>query len=92
VNQESIIPTANLIAVDEVIRASHRLRNVALKTPLQRSHRLSERYGANVYLKREDLQAVRSYKIRGAYNKMAKLSSEQKERGVVCASAGNHGR
>ena len=71
---------ANLIAVDEVIRAGHRLRNVALKTPLQRSHRLSELYGTNVFLKREDLQAVRSYKIRGAYNKMAKLSAEQKER------------
>lgn len=61
-----------------------------MKTPLQRSHRLSEKYGANIYLKREDLQAVRSYKIRGAYNKMALLDTAQKERGVVCASAGNH--
>jgi threonine dehydratase len=81
---------ANLITVDDVIRASHRLRGVALKTPLQRSHRLSEKYGAEVYLKREDLQTVRSYKIRGAYNKMALLSDEAKQRGVVCASAGNH--
>lgn len=81
---------ANLITVDEVMRARHRLRSVVTHTPLQRSHRLSEQYGAEIYLKREDLQAVRSYKIRGAYNKMAKLSAKQKERGVVCASAGNH--
>jgi threonine dehydratase len=82
--------SASLISVDEVMRARRRLRNVALHTPLQRSHRLSDRYGAEVYLKREDLQEVRSYKIRGAYNKMSLLSKEQKERGVVCASAGNH--
>lgn len=82
--------TTNLIPVDEVLRARQRLRNVALHTPLQLSHRLSERYGAKVYLKREDLQAVRSYKIRGAYNKMTQLSAEQKARGIVCASAGNH--
>lgn len=83
-------PTATLISVEDVTRARHRLRGVALETPLQRSHRLSERYGANIYLKREDLQEVRSYKIRGAYNNMAMLSAEQKARGVVCASAGNH--
>lgn len=82
--------SAHLISVEAITRASHRLRGVAMKTPLQRSHRLSERYGANVFLKREDLQAVRSYKIRGAYNKMSLLSDEQKSRGVVCASAGNH--
>ena len=61
-----------------------------MKTPLQRSHRLSDLYGANIYLKREDLQEVRSYKIRGAYNTMSLLTEEQKQRGVVCASAGNH--
>ena len=81
---------SNLISVQEVMQARRRLRNVALHTMLQHSHRLSERYGAQVYLKREDLQAVRSYKIRGAYNKMAQLSAEQKARGIVCASAGNH--
>ncbi|TXF90832.1 threonine ammonia-lyase [Neolewinella aurantiaca] len=81
---------AKLISVEEIMRARRRLRNVALHTPLQRSPRLSDHYGAEIYLKREDLQAVRSYKIRGAYNKMAKLSAEQKERGIVCASAGNH--
>ena len=83
-------PVTQLISVEAITRASHRLRGVAMKTPLQRSYRLSEQYGANVFLKREDLQAVRSYKIRGAYNKMALLSDEQKSRGVVCASAGNH--
>ncbi len=80
----------SLISVEDVTRASHRLRGVAMKTPLQKSYRLSELYGANVYLKREDLQAVRSYKIRGAYNKMSCLAQAQKDRGVVCASAGNH--
>lgn len=80
----------SLISVEDVTRASHRLRGVAMKTPLQKSYRLSEMYGADVYLKREDLQAVRSYKIRGAYNKMSTLAQEQKDRGVVCASAGNH--
>lgn len=82
--------TTPLISVEAVTRARHRLRGVALHTPLQRSHRLSEAYGAEIYLKREDLQEVRSYKIRGSYNKMSTLSPEQRERGVVCASAGNH--
>lgn len=82
--------TSTLIAVEDVMRARQRLRGVALHTPLQRNPRLSELYGAEIYLKREDLQEVRSYKIRGAYNKMSLLSKEQKERGVVCASAGNH--
>ena len=60
------------------------------QTPLQYSRRLSELYGADVYLKREDLQAVRSYKIRGAYNLMSSLSESERAQGVVCASAGNH--
>ena len=79
-----------MVSVEAVTRARHRLRGIVLESPLQRNHRLSERYGANVYLKREDLQEVRSYKIRGAYNNMALLSEEQRARGVVCASAGNH--
>ncbi|MEO0732692.1 MAG: threonine ammonia-lyase [Bacteroidota bacterium] len=82
--------TTPLITVEAVTRARHRLRGVVLHTPLQRNYRLSERYGADIYLKREDLQEVRSYKIRGAYNNMAMLSAEQRARGVVCASAGNH--
>jgi len=57
---------------------------------LQRNDRLSLRYGAEIYLKREDLQQVRSYKIRGAYNFVASLPAERLRQGVVCASAGNH--
>lgn len=79
-----------LISVEEVMKARHRLRGIALETPLMRSTRLSKRYGADIYLKREDLQEVRSYKIRGSYNKMSSLSQEERDRGVVCASAGNH--
>jgi threonine dehydratase len=60
------------------------------RTPLVFNHNLSRKYGCNVYLKREDLQIVRSYKLRGAYNMMSSLPPEQLQRGVVCASAGNH--
>lgn len=76
--------------LDEVYEAAERLHGVATHTPLMANLNLSERYGANIYLKREDLQIVRSYKIRGAYNSMAKLSAEALAKGVVCASAGNH--
>jgi threonine dehydratase len=70
--------------------AALRLRKVVLKTPLQRNTHLSKKYNCNIFLKREDLQVVRSYKLRGAYNLMSSLSKEELERGVVCASAGNH--
>ncbi|MBT1703850.1 threonine ammonia-lyase IlvA [Chryseosolibacter indicus] len=70
--------------------AAYALKNVALKTPLQFHAKLSEKFKAEIYLKREDLQVVRSYKIRGAYNLIQSLSEEQRNRGVVCASAGNH--
>lgn len=70
--------------------AAERLSGIAIKTPLHLSHSLSKKYQANVYLKREDLQVVRSYKLRGAYNMMSSLPQEQLQRGVVCASAGNH--
>ncbi|MFZ0214587.1 MAG: threonine ammonia-lyase IlvA [Candidatus Dormiibacterota bacterium] len=76
--------------VSEIEAAARRLHGVAARTPLQPSPRLSERYGAQVYLKREDLQAVRSFKIRGAYNAIAALGDRAQARGVVCASAGNH--
>lgn len=71
-------------------QASKVLDGVIKKTPLQYSQRLSSLYGAKIYIKREDLQEVRSYKIRGAYNLMSGLSADEKKRGVVCASAGNH--
>ncbi|WP_461044323.1 threonine ammonia-lyase [Spirosoma harenae] len=77
-------------SLDNIYLAAKRLQGVATHTPLQENLNLSDRYGANIFLKREDLQVVRSYKIRGAYNKMASLSSEALAKGVVCASAGNH--
>ena len=70
--------------------AAEALKKVALKTPLQFHRKLSEKFKAEIYLKREDLQVVRSYKIRGAYNLIQSLTDEQRSRGVVCASAGNH--
>ena len=70
--------------------AAARLSGIAIKTPLQLSLSLSKKYEANIYLKREDLQVVRSYKLRGAYNMMSSLAQDQLQRGVVCASAGNH--
>jgi threonine dehydratase len=67
-----------------------RLQDVVKKTPLTYNHNLSRKYACDVYLKREDLQIVRSYKLRGAYNMMSLLPSNQLVKGVVCASAGNH--
>ena len=66
------------------------MKNIILRTPLELSKRLSKQYNCNVYLKREDLQLVRSYKLRGAYNAIDSLSEESVAKGVVCASAGNH--
>ena len=79
-----------LVNVRTIDEAAERLNGVAKNTPLQLSKRLSKLYGAKVYLKREDLQEVRSYKIRGAYNLIKSLSPKDQKRGVVCASAGNH--
>lgn len=76
--------------LDAIYLAADRLRGVAVHTPLQENINLSDRYGATIFLKREDLQVVRSYKIRGAYNKMASLPADELAKGVVCASAGNH--
>ncbi|HUY64796.1 MAG TPA: threonine ammonia-lyase IlvA [Acidimicrobiales bacterium] len=80
----------DLVGLDDVRAAAERLAPVGVLTPLQRSDRLSERFSADVYLKREDLQAVRSYKIRGAYNFIAGLDAAALAAGVCCASAGNH--
>lgn len=60
------------------------------ETPLEFNKKLSERFGAKIYLKREDLQSVRSYKIRGAFARMSQLTEQEKNKGVICASAGNH--
>jgi len=81
--------TAPLSAAD-IDEAARRISGVVTESPLQYCERLSEATGANVYLKREDLQAVRSYKVRGAFNLMAQLSAEELAAGVVCSSAGNH--
>ncbi|HCM75054.1 MAG TPA: threonine dehydratase [Cytophagales bacterium] len=74
----------------DIDSASALLQKVVIKTPLQYHRKLSEKYGCDLYLKREDLQNVRSYKIRGAYNLIQSLSPAQRRNGVVCASAGNH--
>ncbi|MDR6545302.1 threonine dehydratase [Chryseobacterium rhizosphaerae] len=76
--------------LENVYKAEERLKNVVVKTPLALNNNLSAVYDANISFKREDLQRVRSYKIRGAYNKMATMSQEDLGRGLVCASAGNH--
>ncbi|MEB0249650.1 pyridoxal-phosphate dependent enzyme, partial [Mucilaginibacter sp. 5B2] len=70
--------------------AYQRLKGVVKHTPLEYNEGLSAKYECKIYLKREDLQIVRSYKLRGAYNLIAQLSQEQIDKGVVCASAGNH--
>ncbi|MER6666380.1 threonine ammonia-lyase IlvA [Amycolatopsis japonica] len=81
------IETVSARTVEE---AAKRLAGVVTRTPLEPNERLSARVDARVWLKREDLQTVRSYKIRGAYNFIVQLDAEHRERGVVCASAGNH--
>ncbi len=82
--------TFNIKSDLDFARAVTNLKNVVRRTPLQYNERLSEKYQCNIYLKREDMQVVRSYKLRGAYNLMKSLPDEQLQKGVVCASAGNH--
>lgn len=77
-------------SLKDIMTAEHTLSEILVPTPLMKNRNLSDKYEANILLKREDLQMVRSYKIRGAYNKIKSLSPEEMERGVVCASAGNH--
>ena len=78
------------LSAADVDSAATRIAGVVTPTPLQLSDRLSATTGANVYLKREDLQTVRSYKLRGAYNLLVQLSDQELAAGVVCSSAGNH--
>jgi threonine dehydratase len=73
-----------------VYEVSRLIDKFITKTPLELNTRLSEKYNCKVYLKREDMQVVRSFKVRGALNKILSLSSEDIKKGVVCASAGNH--
>jgi len=83
------MPQSSTLALD-FHAAANRLQNVVSHTPLAYNKRLSEKYACSIYLKREDLQIVRSYKLRGAYNMISQLSLEALAKGVVCASAGNH--
>lgn len=83
--------TLTLPTLESVIQARKSIENVVNYTPLQYNARLSEKFDAHIYLKREDLQPVRSYKLRGAYHKIKTLFSEGRtSEGIVCASAGNH--
>lgn len=77
-------------AVEEIIKASKVLEEILEPTPFKKNDNLSEVYDAQIFLKREDLQMVRSYKIRGAYNKIRSIEPERLASGIVCASAGNH--
>ena len=77
-------------SIADIRSAAETISQVASLTPLTQSIRLSERYGANIMLKREDLHQVRSYKIRGAFNKINSLTEKERQNGIVCASAGNH--
>ena len=83
-------PSIRVIPPLDFQTAALRLKKVVNRTPLTYNHNLSRKYQCDVFLKREDLQIVRSYKIRGAYNMMSSLPWEQLQKGVVCASAGNH--
>ncbi|MBB2144063.1 threonine ammonia-lyase IlvA [Pedobacter sp. LMG 31464] len=74
----------------DFLAAAERLKGTVLRTPLEFNQRLSEKYQAEIYLKREDKQVVRSYKLRGAYNMMSQIPADLIKNGVVCASAGNH--
>lgn len=78
------------VQVEDIIIAYQQLKDIVAHTPLQKNERLSEKYSCNVYLKREDLQHVRSFKLRGAFYKVKSLNEDQLKNGVVCASAGNH--
>nr|WP_311136619.1 pyridoxal-phosphate dependent enzyme [Hymenobacter cellulosilyticus] len=89
-HSETIAPSVPAVLLENVEQAARNLQGVIYETLLQQNLGLSAAYGASVYLKREDLQVVRSYKIRGAYHKIATLTQEQGAREVVCASAGNH--
>lgn len=78
------------VELSDILNAHRVLQDVVVPTPLQHNRALSAKFGCNVYLKREDLQVVRSFKIRGAYNLISSLTLEERQHGVICASAGNH--
>jgi threonine dehydratase len=79
-----------MIELKNIQAAAENLKQVILQTPCAQNFNFSDKYQANIFLKREDLQVVRSYKIRGAYTKISSLDPNSKAKGIVCASAGNH--
>lgn len=79
-----------MIPVKNILEVSNKLKSFLKPSPLHEIERLSKKYECKVLLKREDLQLGRSYKIRGAFNKISSLNESEREKGVVCASAGNH--
>lgn len=81
---------SKLVTKENVLEAYEKLRTVVKQTPLQLDQYLSEKYQANIYLKREDLQVVRSFKLRGAYYAINELADTELANGVICVSAGNH--
>ena len=84
------ITTTYYPTIKSVEAAAEKLKGIISKTPLISNFQYSKKFQSNIFFKREDLQQVRSYKIRGAYNKMASLTETEIENGIVCASAGNH--
>src|SRR5258706_8574375 len=90
VDSPSLVPAITRELNLDFHKAAERLKKIVNRTPLIFNNNLSRKYSCRVFLKREDLQVVRSYKLRGAYNMMVSLPVEQLKNGVVCASAGNH--
>lgn len=84
------ISTKTRFDLNSIHQAHNKMKNIVINTPLEFNTRLSEKYNSKIFIKREDLQTVRSFKIRGAFNKIINLSDAQKTNGIVCASAGNH--
>ena len=80
----------NFIDLSEIKKASQLLKGVVIESPFQKIKSYSKKYNSNIFFKREDLQNVRSFKIRGAFNKISSLTKSQSINGLVCASAGNH--
>jgi threonine dehydratase len=87
-----ILHSTDTVTRESIFRAilASRVYEIAQETPLEYAPRLSARYGSSIWLKREDQQPTFSFKIRGAYNRIAQLSRSEKDRGVITASAGNH--
>lgn len=85
-----ISESVGMLPLARIMEANQRLKGIVEPTPLQKNLNLSDIYDCEVLLKREDLQVVRSYKIRGAYNRMSQLDAADRSKGIVCASAGNH--